>query len=502
VFATTEPEKVIPTIRSRTHHYPFRLMPPAVLRKLLEEILDSERVAYEPEVLPVVIRAGAGSARDALSILDQLLAGSDESGLTYQRAVTLLGHTDESLLDDVVAAFANGDGGAAFRAVDRVVEGGHDPRRFAADLLDRLRDLIVLAAVPNAADTGLLDVPADRLERMQEQASAFGQGELARAAGIVHAGLVEMRGATSPRLLLELMCAQVLLPAPTAGEAALLARLERLEHRLGPGGDSGQTEHSRPQRAAAAAPADARPAPSRPTASRPTAGRSTPPATAAQSADAQSADARPAADEVLSTDAEAGAASGTEAQEAAAGAPAPPDSAPARAGSGSANADAGSLRERWPDVLEAVRRERRVAWMLLSNASVESLTDGVLTLMFAKQGEAKGFANSGYDAELGRVLQQMFGISPRIRALSAATSSAAADGERRVPAQARQGDRGSGAEQQPAHAETPRPQPPAPTSETPGYPDDVPGQSADALSGMDLIERELGGRIIAESSDD
>ena len=154
VFATTEPEKVIPTIRSRTHHYPFRLMPPAVLRGLLEEILASEGVTYEPGVLPVVIRAGAGSARDALSVLDQLMAGVRRSGLTYERAVALLGYTDDSLLDEVVDAFAAGDGAAVFRAVDRVVEAGHDPRRFAADLLDRLRDLIVLDAVPDAADTG------------------------------------------------------------------------------------------------------------------------------------------------------------------------------------------------------------------------------------------------------------------------------------------------------------------------------------------------------------
>ena len=235
VFATTEPEKVIPTIRSRTHHYPFRLMPPAVLRGLLEEILASEGVAYEPAVVPVVIRAGAGSARDALSVLDQLLAGADEAGLTYERAVALLGYTDDSLLDQVTDAFAAADGAAVFHAVDRVVEGGHDPRRFAADLLDRFRDLIVLAAVPDAGQTGLLDVPADRLERMREQAGRLGQAQLTRAAETISAGLVEMRGATSPRLLLELMCAQVLLPPPDAAAQALAARLDRLERRIGTG---------------------------------------------------------------------------------------------------------------------------------------------------------------------------------------------------------------------------------------------------------------------------
>ena len=251
VFATTEPEKVIATIRSRTHHYPFRLVPPAVLRELLEEILASEGVSYEPAVLPVVIRAGAGSARDSLSILDQLLAGSGDEGLTYERAITLLGYTDENLLDDVADAFAAGDGGAVFRAVDRVVEGGHDPRRFAADLLDRLRDLIILAAVPDAGETGLLDIPADRLDRMRQQAASFGRAQLTRAAEVISAGLVEMRGATSPRLLLELMCAQVLLPGAGSGEQALLARLETLERRLAGGVGA----------AVARAAADAAPAP-------------------------------------------------------------------------------------------------------------------------------------------------------------------------------------------------------------------------------------------------
>ena len=232
VFATTEPEKVIATIRSRTHHYPFRLVPPAILRELLEEILSAEQIGYEPAVLPLVVRAGAGSARDSLSVLDQLLAGAGEEGLRYDRTVALLGYTDENLLDEVADAFANEDGAAVFRAVNRVMEGGHDPRRFAADLLDRFRDLIVLAAVPGAGQTGLLDMPADRLDRMTEQAGRFGQAELTRAAEIISEGLIQMRGATSPRLLLELMCAQILLPSAASGEKALLVRLERLERRL------------------------------------------------------------------------------------------------------------------------------------------------------------------------------------------------------------------------------------------------------------------------------
>ncbi|NUW44627.1 DNA polymerase III subunit gamma and tau [Nonomuraea rhodomycinica] len=229
IFATTEPEKVIGTIKSRTHHYPFRLMPPATLRALLEEILTSENVPFEPNALPLVVRAGAGSARDSLSILDQLLAGADDDGITYAKAVSLLGYTDGDLLDEIINAFAARDGARVFHTVNRVIEGGHDPRRFAADLLERFRDLVILANVPEAASSGLLDRPADELERLVQQAGSMGPAELTRAAEVFNAGLTEMRGATSPRLLLELMCARVLLPGAAQGEEALLARLERLE---------------------------------------------------------------------------------------------------------------------------------------------------------------------------------------------------------------------------------------------------------------------------------
>src|ERR1700735_3554706 len=208
IFATTEPEKVIPTIRSRTHHYPFRLVPPSVLRELMQDILHKEGVAVEEAVLPLVVRAGAGSVRDSLSLLDQLLAGTDGSGLRYDRAVALLGYTDASLLDEIVDAFAAADGAAVFGVVNRVIEGGHEPRRFAADLLDRFRDLIILAAVPHAAETGFLHPPPDRAEQMAAQAGRFGQAGLTRAAEIVSTGLDQMRGATSPRLLLARVCAQ------------------------------------------------------------------------------------------------------------------------------------------------------------------------------------------------------------------------------------------------------------------------------------------------------
>ncbi|MFD6986482.1 DNA polymerase III subunit gamma and tau, partial [Streptomyces sp. NPDC059956] len=229
IFATTEPEKVIGTIRSRTHHYPFRLVPPGTLRDYLGEVCGREGAHVEEGVLPLVVRAGAGSVRDSMSVMDQLLAGAAEQGVTYAMATSLLGYTDGTLLDAVVDAFAAGDGAAAFEIVDRVVEGGNDPRRFVADLLERLRDLVILAAVPDAREKGLIDAPADVVERMQAQASVFGAAELSRAADLVNTGLTEMRGATSPRLQLELICARVLLPAAFDDERSVQARLERLE---------------------------------------------------------------------------------------------------------------------------------------------------------------------------------------------------------------------------------------------------------------------------------
>ncbi|WP_157876100.1 DNA polymerase III subunit gamma and tau, partial [Streptacidiphilus griseoplanus] len=236
IFATTEPEKVIGTIRSRTHHYPFRLVPPGTLRDYLAEVCGRESIQVEESVFPLVVRAGAGSVRDSMSVMDQLLAGADERGVTYAMATALLGYTDATLLDEVVDAFAAHDGATVFRAVDRVVEGGHDPRRFAADLLERLRDLVILAAVPDALEKGLIDAPADRVEVMARQAQSFGPAELSRAADIVNTGLTEMRGNAAPRLQLELICARVMLPGAYDDAVSLQARLDKLERRAAVGG--------------------------------------------------------------------------------------------------------------------------------------------------------------------------------------------------------------------------------------------------------------------------
>jgi DNA polymerase-3 subunit gamma/tau len=471
IFATTEPEKVIPTIRSRTHHYPFRLVPPSVLRELMQDILRAEGVAFEEAVLPLVVRAGAGSVRDSLSVLDQLLAGSDAAGLSYDRAVALLGYTDASLLDEIVDAFASADGAAVFGVVNRIIDGGHEPRRFAADMLDRFRDLIILAAVPDAAEIGLLDLPPDRAERMAAQAGMFGQAGLTRAAEIVSAGLDQMRGATSPRLLLELMCAQVLLPAAATDEKSLLARLERLES---------------PGRGTPAPPPQS---PSRP----PHSGNDFYPERTGVAAVDEQPSAPPA-------------------EPAAAVEATKPDDAPPATSPATGSASADSLRQNWSAVLDAVKRERRVAWILLSNASVQSLEDGVLTLRFARDGDLKGFSTSGCDADLRRVLSAGFGLNVAVRGVtgadpdsgrtrSAGPASPASAGPGPGPATAGRASRPLAAVPSgPPHHHD---EPPSGemTSGDPGKAADDQASGTAELTGMDLIQRELGGQVISEIED-
>jgi DNA polymerase III subunit gamma/tau len=527
VFATTEPDKVIPTIRSRTHHYPFRLVPPAVLRELLEQILASEAVPYEPAVLPVVIRAGAGSVRDALSVLDQLIAGSDPSGLRYDRAIALLGYTDDRLLDEVIDAFVADDGAAVFHAIDHVVEAGHDPRRFAADLLDRLRDLIVLSAVPDAAATGLIDAPPDRLEQMGKQAAASGRPQLTRAAEIISAGLVEMRGATSPRLLLELMCAQVLLPAGGADTTALADRLESLERRL-----SGLPPASQPQAlppaadqapgAAAAAASQTAPAPEQASTRAPAQGASTqeprgdpggrPPGLQQPRGDPGG---RPPGIQQPRGD-PGGRPAGMQPRERPGVQQSRREQHADQAGlgsarSGSAVTDAASLRARWPDVLEAVQGRKRVASMQLTNTTVASFDDGVLTLAFAQPGIAKGFLAAENDKVLAAVLADMFGVRVRIAtSLGSSVVQGGVAGGPGAPGSERPGtspraaggaqrSAGPASSQQGGHPIGGR-RPPRPNAA--GSADAEPGsddhQDAEALTGTDLIARELGGRIIEE----
>src|SRR6202012_5567377 len=231
VFANTEPEKVLPTIRSRTHHYPFRLLPPRTMRGLIERICAQEDVVVDDAVFPLVIRAGGGSPRDTLSVLDQLLAGAEGNRVNYQRALGLLGATDVALIAEAVDALGAGDAAALLGAVESVIDAGHDPRRFGTDLLERFRDLILLQAVPDAASRGVVDGPEDVLDRMREQATRIGTATLTRYAEVVQAGLGEMRGATAPRLLLEVVCARMLLPSASDTGSAVRRRVGGIEPR-------------------------------------------------------------------------------------------------------------------------------------------------------------------------------------------------------------------------------------------------------------------------------
>ncbi|GAA6527668.1 DNA polymerase III subunit gamma and tau [Intrasporangium sp. DVR] len=369
VFATTEPEKVIGTIRSRTHHYPFRLVPPAKLTAYMESLLEQEGVAVAPGVLSFVVRAGGGSVRDSLSVLDQLIAGSGPEGLTYESAVSLLGFTDGELLDATVDALAAGDGAATFRQIDRVIESGLDPRRFIEDLLERLRDLIIVAAVPEAGQV-LRGVPEDQLERMRVQQAAFGPGALSRAADIVNAGLTEMTGATAPRMQLELICARVLLPA-SSGEAGYGARLDRLERRLEVGGVPSAAAPSHgpaPARMPLSSPPQAPPVPAPPD----------PAESSVQNAPA------PADSSVQN-------------------APAPADSSVQNAPSSAPGGmDTDAIRRAWPEVLGRIFSRRRITWTFVSqHAQVMGYDGTTLTLGIATAGLTNTF-RSGNHAEIVR----------------------------------------------------------------------------------------------------
>lgn len=466
IFATTEPEKVIGTIRSRTHHYPFRLVPPGTLREYLAEVCGRENSYVEDGVLPLVVRAGAGSVRDSMSVMDQLLAGAADAGVTYAMATSLLGYTDGSLLDSIVDAFAAGDGAAAFEVVDRVIEGGNDPRRFVADLLERLRDLVILAAVPDAGEKGLIDAPADVVERMQAQASVFGAAELSRAADLVNEGLTEMRGATSPRLQVELICARVLLPAAFDDERSLQARLDRLERgasfaTTGPGPSMGYVPGPEalahapvaPQAHAPAAPQAYAPPPapqpeagSGPAAARAAVrGDAAPPAPAPAPvapapapapvepppAESPAAGQRPGAWPAAAAPEQGRRPGGWptastpgQAPAAQAAAPAAPSAAPsapvpaAAAPAPGMTQGAGQVRTMWPDILEAVKGRRRFTWILLSqNAQVTGFDGTTLQIGFLNAGARDNFASSGSEEVLKQALAERFNAVWKIEAI-------------------------------------------------------------------------------------
>ncbi|MFE9661742.1 DNA polymerase III subunit gamma and tau [Streptomyces sp. NPDC005955] len=592
IFATTEPEKVIGTIRSRTHHYPFRLVPPGTLRDYLGEVCGRENIPVADGVLPLVVRSGAGSVRDSMSVMDQLLAGADEQGVTYAMATSLLGYTDGSLLDSVVDAFAAGDGAAAFEVVDRVIEGGNDPRRFVADLLERLRDLVILSAVPDASEKGLIDAPADVIERMSAQAGVFGGAELSRAADLVYEGLTEMRGATSPRLQLELICARVLLPAAYDDERSVMARLERLERNgaaglggaMGTGGaawagGAGAVTAPAPapppvqpppvQPAPYAAPHSAPPqpapdlapeAPPGPAPHVPTAPPAEPapvPQGSAQPGPAPVAPATPAAPPQAPAARRPG---GWPTPAAAGGGPAPAASPPAPPAQPTAAAPAaqpprapaapaptappaGGLDPRalWPNILEAVKNRRRFTWILLSqNAQVAGFDGTTIQLGFVNAGARDNFASSGSEDVLRQALSEQFGVQWRVEAIVDPSGGSAPP-----PAAGNFGGRPAPQGAPPAYGSAPAaPRPPAPQQSAPPAPqqspggapgaggrpapaapppparphapepvhsvapeddvpeDDDPDLDESALSGHDLIVRELGATVLEEFSNE
>jgi DNA polymerase III subunit gamma/tau len=376
IFATTEPEKVLPTIKSRTFHYRFRLIPPSILREFLGDLCEREGIKVDPLVLPLVVRAGAGSARDALSVLDQLAAGAGDAGITYEGAVGILGYTGAALLDETVDAFAAADGAAVFRAVDRVIEGGLDPRRFTQDLLERFRDLVVLDAVSDAGETGLIDLPADELERMRGQAARFGRPGLSRAADVMSTALVDMRGTTSPRLVLELACARVLLPGAASDTSALLARLDRMEKRLSVA--SPPAAPATPAASTAVAPAD--PAPAAPALAQ--------------------ADPAPAA-------------------------PAPAAPAPEVIAAVSGAVDVTALRRLWDDVLDAVKQRNRSAHAMLKEyAQVAAVDARTVTLAFNNAAIGRNFESK---AEFFKeALQEVAGLQLTVKTTTRSADPAAA----------------------------------------------------------------------------
>ena len=412
IFATTEPEKVIGTIRSRTHHYPFRLVPPAQMLEYIQSLSVIEGVEVEPGVLPLVVRAGGGSVRDTLSLLDQLIAGSEPAAgagnvvVQYERAVALLGYTHGALLSEVVDAIGARDSAAVFGAVDRVIQTGQDPRRFVEDLLERLRDLIIVAATSDHAAAVLRGIPQDDLARMTQQASLFGAAELSRAADVVNAALTEMTGATSPRLHLELMVARILVPASDDTARGALARVERLERRVGMEGGvaavPAAVQAPAPSRAPSAAPSTGRPAaaapippveqpkaPGRPVEA-PDAAAAPAPAQAAEPAAAPAPSTGPVAPTAPIPPVEQPAAQNRPV-EAPVAAPETPAEAAVATVKPVGPLSFQQVKDAWPEILEVVQAAKLNAWMVLQTAQVRALQGDVLTVSFMSPNDVESF---------------------------------------------------------------------------------------------------------------
>ena len=368
IFATTEPDKLIATIRSRTHHYPFRLVPPGTLAAHLEKVCNAEGVKVDKGVIPLVVRASGGSVRDALSVLGQLLAGAGKDGVSYEIAIQLLGFTDGALLDDAIDAIAAHDGATLFKTIDRVIESGHDPRRFTSDMLERIRDLMIVDALKDSTANSILrDMPDDQMERMRNQANRIGTANLSRAADIAAEGLTQMRGATAPRLILELICGRILLPIGDNTEAGMLSRIERLE------------------RAENIAPLTTAPV---------------------VSASARTAEPKESTSSAHSTEA----VNNSKPAEVVTPAPEKPKASPAHGAF-----DIAALRRAWPDVIEDVKKRRRLTWSLLSaSAQVLSVDENAITIGIVNAGAKESFERSESDVILRNAFIDVVGLDRKI----------------------------------------------------------------------------------------
>jgi DNA polymerase-3 subunit gamma/tau len=384
IFATTEPEKLISTIRSRTHHYPFRLVPPGTLAAHLEKVCESEGVKVAKGVIPLVVRASGGSVRDALSVLGQLLAGAGKDGVSYEIAVQLLGFTDGALLDDAMGAIAARDGATLFQTIDRVIESGHDPRRFTQDLLERLRDLMIVDALQATnANSILRELPDDQLERMRVQAQNIGQASLSRAADIAAEGLTQMRGATAPRLILELICGRILLPIGDNGEAGMLARIERLE---------------RVENIAPSTPRQAMVEPASTVV--PTEPRLVPPSKPVKEIDPADYVSKVTAEAIRAPKEEVKITEAISKSE-----PAPKID----------SIDVAGLRRMWPEVIENVKKRRRLTWSLLSaSAQILGVDDKNITIGIVNAGARDSFIRSESDAILREAFIEIVGLDRKI----------------------------------------------------------------------------------------
>ncbi len=415
IFATTEPDKLISTIRSRTHHYPFRLVPPGILAAHLEKVCNAEGVKVAKGVLPLVVRASGGSVRDALSVLGQLLAGAGKDGVTYEIAIQLLGYTDGALLDETIDALAARDSATIFKTIDRVIESGHDPRRFAQDFLERLRDLIIVAAVDDNASHILREFPEDQIQRMRTQANLIGVGSLIRAADIVAAGLTQMRGATAPRLILEIICGRVLLPG--SDDAGLVARIERLE-RVGSIANAPASTSAPTPQATPSAPATS-------------VKSSIPAGTSEDDAPAKAAPIRQA----------------------------PPTPNPNKP---TGPLDIAALRRFWPEVIENVKKRRRLTWSLLSaSAQVVAVDDKTITIAIVNPGAKESFLRSESDVILRAAFVDVTGLDRKIECI--------VDEHLNTPTNARTVEESN---------------------------------DKDELTGHALLMRELGAQVISESGND